>query len=196
MFSPATEKALRAAIEAHEGQFRKGPEDVPYAVHPVHVALMLAGLGMDDAVVQAGILHDVVEDCHDWDLERLEEQFGRRVARIVAELTEDKSKSWAERKQYAIDHLPQISTDAAVVKAVDKLHNLESLRTVLQAAPDPEVIWKRFHGGRDRTMEMSERLVEAVEKRVPPKIGRALRKSLESLRSVVDSQSAEATTAE
>jgi hypothetical protein len=58
------------------------------------------------------------------------------------------------------------------------------------------VIWKRFHGGRDRTMEMSERLVEAVEKRVPPKIGRALRKSLESLRSVVDSQSAEATTAE
>jgi hypothetical protein len=47
--------------------------------HCVHVALVLARLGYDDAVIAAGILHDVVEDCEGWTLERIEREFGAEV---------------------------------------------------------------------------------------------------------------------
>ena len=78
------------ALAAHEGQTRKG-SSTPYIVHPLHVATMLARAGADEETIQAGVLHDVVEDCEGWTLERLEDEFGPRVREIVAHLTEDKS---------------------------------------------------------------------------------------------------------
>ncbi|MCA9299190.1 MAG: bifunctional (p)ppGpp synthetase/guanosine-3',5'-bis(diphosphate) 3'-pyrophosphohydrolase, partial [Phycisphaerales bacterium] len=61
MYSPAVERALAVAIEAHARHVRKGNGD-PYAVHPVHMAMLLARLGLDDVTVQAALLHDVAED--------------------------------------------------------------------------------------------------------------------------------------
>ena len=54
MFSPRIERALDAAIRAHEGQHRKSGGEVPYAVHPLHVALMLARWDMEEDVSVAG----------------------------------------------------------------------------------------------------------------------------------------------
>ena len=122
VFSDGVELALRTALEAHEGQLRKGLEAVPYVVHPVHVAFMLARFCADDHVVQAAILHDVVEDCEGWTIARIEQDFGQRVSSIVAELTEDKSKSWDERKRAAVDEVPHISDEAALIKV--HVHNV------------------------------------------------------------------------
>ena len=83
MFSDGIERALRAAFAAHEGQLRKGADDVPYATHPVHAALIVARLGGDDETIQAAILHDVVEDCEGWTLTRVEHEFGARVDRVI-----------------------------------------------------------------------------------------------------------------
>jgi myo-inositol-1(or 4)-monophosphatase len=190
VYSPAIEKALRVAVEAHGGQDRKGTESCPYSVHPVHVALMLARLGMDDEVIQAALLHDVLEDCEGWSVERMTAEFGARVTKIVTELTEDKSRSWDERKRHGIEHMAHVSADAAAVKAVDQLHNLESLRDSLNVAADPDRVWSRFTGGRERTVRMWGELVTATEKRVSPALGRALRKSYEALRELVESQTA------
>ena len=41
-------KAYDKAKMLHEGQFRKSGE--PYFIHPIAVAIILAGLGMDDTV--------------------------------------------------------------------------------------------------------------------------------------------------
>jgi (p)ppGpp synthase/HD superfamily hydrolase len=191
VYSPGIEKALRVAVEAHTGQYRKGTESCPYAVHPVHVALMLARLGMDEDVVQAGILHDVVEDCPEWTVARISAEFSPRVARIVGELTEDKSRPWEERKRHGIEALAHMSADAAAVKAVDKLHNLESLRVSLSEAQDPDRVWARFTGGRAATMRMAAELVTAIEKRVSPALGRSLRKSYDALRELVEAQTAQ-----
>lgn len=90
MFSHGIELAIEVTLEAHAGQRRRGGREGPYAVHPIHVALMLARMGLSEVSIQAALLHDVVEDCEGWTLALLEERFGAEVAQVVAQLTEDK----------------------------------------------------------------------------------------------------------
>lgn len=174
MFGEKIERALRVSVVAHADQLRRG-SDVPYVTHPMHVALMLARRGMDEDLIVAGLLHDVVEDCPGWTLERVATEFGVHVKGIVEQLTEDKSRSWEERKQAAIDKVPHMSPEAATVKAADKLHNLQTLLADLRRSDDPDALWRRFNGGRDRTLAFDARLVEALCQRIEPNLGRALR---------------------
>ncbi len=181
MYSEGIEQAIRAAFNAHDGQLRKGAGEIPYVTHPIHAGLMLARLGADVETIQAAILHDVVEDSADWTNERVAREFGTRVAEIVAELTEDKSGSWEERKQAAIDHVPHMSPAAALVKAADKLHNLESLLAELRSAADPDAVWTKFKGGRTRTLEYSADLIEVLAERIDESLARSLAAVLSAL---------------
>lgn len=147
---------------------------MPYVVHPVHVAFMLARLGLDEPTIVAAILHDVVEDCAGWSTARVEREFGPEVAGVVAQLTEDKSLSWAERKQAAVDHVAHMSDRALTVKAADKLHNLESLVAELDRSPDHAQVWSRFKGGREGTLRVARGLVEALAPRLEPRFAAAL----------------------
>ncbi len=174
VYSRPIEMALEVAVTAHHGQMRRGCT-TPYSVHPIHMALMIARFGLDEWVILAAILHDVVEDCAEWDVARVERDFGGRVADIVSELTEDKTKSWRERKEAGIDNISRMSAEAAAVKAVDQLHNLESLYHALATAPDPGEVWSHFRGGREGTLEVAARKVAALEKRVDLRLAHALR---------------------
>lgn len=176
MHSDRVDRALRVAIEAHTGQKRK--DGGPYAVHPIHVGLMLARMGAGEDVVIAGILHDVVEDCAEWTIQRVGVEFGEGVASIVAEVTEDKSYSWQERKEAALAHVPRMSDAAVLVKAADKLHNLSTLAETLSEAADKGAVWSRFRGGRERTLAHAELLVEALAARVDDPIRSALTRAL------------------
>lgn len=175
------ERALEVACLAHAGQVRKNTEGVPYFVHPVHVALMLARLGLDEVSIQAGLLHDVVEDCDDWTHERIEEVFGSEVGVVVADLSEDKSKTWEERKRWAVDHVPHMTERGAMVKAADKLHNLSCLLRDLRAVSDPQQVWSKFKGGRERTLQMSSELVNALVPRVDSRMANALESVMREL---------------
>ena len=58
-----TSAALDYAINAHEGQLRKN-SDIPYINHPLNVACHAIALDViDDEILAACLLHDVVEDC-------------------------------------------------------------------------------------------------------------------------------------
>jgi len=80
----ATKEALALSIKAHEGQTRKSGE--PYVVHPILVAAITANISNDQMMVQAALLHDVVEDT-DYTIEDLIELFGEDVAHMVEGLT-------------------------------------------------------------------------------------------------------------
>jgi myo-inositol-1(or 4)-monophosphatase len=181
MFDPDIERAVRAALDAHAGQSRKSDAHVPYVAHPIQVALILARLGHPSRVLQAALLHDVVEDCEGWTVTRVEREFGTEVARTVAELTEDKTLTWEERKRAQIDHAPHLSPDALAVKAADKLHNLCTLAADLRAAADPMSVWFRFRGGRERTLAMSRELVDAIAARCDAQLASALRTAIADL---------------
>jgi (p)ppGpp synthase/HD superfamily hydrolase len=58
--------ARRIATQAHEGQTDKA--GAPYIGHPARIAARVAG---DAAAEVVAWLHDVVEDCDDWTLDRL-----------------------------------------------------------------------------------------------------------------------------
>ena len=181
MFDPGIERAVRVATLAHAGQTRKGSA-LPYITHPVHVALILVRVGASSVTVQAGLLHDVVEDCDDWTFERLKSEFGAEVSAIVAELTEDKSKTWEERKLAAAEKATTMSDEGALVKAADQLHNLKALEESLESASDPDEVWARFNGGRSATIEMATRLLEALTGRVDPRITEASAQALVAIR--------------
>lgn len=185
MFSTEIERTLRIAERAHRGQSRKGGEGVPYVLHPIHCAISLARLGHPEHVIQAALLHDVVEDCHDWTIERVETEFGTLVAAIVAELTEDKSKTWEERKRWQIEHVAVMSRDALLVKAADKLHNLSTLVLDLENSNDHAAIWARFTASRERTIATSRALVDELVPRVDPRLGAELETAMVRLETLI-----------
>ncbi len=181
MYSPLLERALATCVTAHAGQCRKADRAMPYAVHPVHMAILLTRFGVDEEVIAAALLHDVPEDCAGWTVERVRLEFGARVAGIVAELTENKSHSWEQRKHDAIAHVPHLTPDAATIKAADQLHNLTTLRRQLSEARDPEHTWARFNGGRQRTLVVARDLATALVARIDPRLGRALMAAVDAL---------------
>lgn len=165
VFSAGVERALLVAFEAHAGQRRKATR-TDYIAHPVQVALMLARVGADDVTLQAALLHDVVEDCDGWTLERLGDEFGDEVRETVAPLTEVKGGTWRERKEAALAHVPSMTPRSAAVKAADKTHNMRSLWQSLEEADDPEDVWQHFSRGPEETIEFAGRLVRALAERL------------------------------
>ncbi|MBD3788909.1 MAG: RelA/SpoT family protein [Campylobacterales bacterium] len=79
-----TLKALDLALRAHKGQRRKSGQ--PYIVHPILVAAITALVSGDETMVQAALLHDVIEDTP-YTVEDLEKEFSLDVVHMVEGLT-------------------------------------------------------------------------------------------------------------
>lgn len=121
-------RAVAFSAEKHRGQRRKDEEGTPYVNHPVNVATLLADVGgVDDVeVLQAGVLHDTIEDTT-VGFEDLEREFGTRVATLVEEVTDDKSRPKDERKRVQKERSERISMEARAIRIADKIDNLEDL---------------------------------------------------------------------
>ena len=120
--------ALQFAAHKHRDQRRKDPQASPYINHPIALADVLvneAGV-TDTEVLCAALLHDTVEDT-DTTHEELVDAFGSRIARIVAEVTDDAALPKAERKRRQIEHAPHLSREAKLVKLADKIVNLRDV---------------------------------------------------------------------
>ncbi len=133
--------AIIFATLKHQGQKRKGT-DIPYIVHPMEVMHILTANGCGEDVVVAGILHDVLEDTNTTREEVLE-AFGQEVLDIVVSESEDKSRSWKERKQATIDHLKHADIKVKLVCCADKLSNIRSVYCDMKKVG--ERLWDRFN---------------------------------------------------
>lgn len=97
------DRAAKFAEQAHKGAHRKGTR-IPYIVHPLETALIASMLTNDEEILAAALLHDTIEDTG-VTYEDLKQEFGTRVADLVLAESEDKSKTWIERKGHTLEHL-------------------------------------------------------------------------------------------
>ncbi len=124
------ERAYDTAEEMHRGQLRKSGE--PYLIHPMAVAEILAGLGMDEETIVAGLLHDVVEDT-EYTEEELIRDFGEEVGLLVDGVTKLSSLKFESKQQRQVENLRKMflamSKDIRVliIKLSDRLHNLRTI---------------------------------------------------------------------
>ena len=140
---PETTKALELSILAHQNQQRKSGE--PYVVHPILVAAITASFSNDETMVQAALLHDVVEDTN-FTIEDLKKEFGDDVAHMVEGLTkiveirdEELIASTSEDRlinsalsfrKMLIASIKDIRV--LVIKLCDRLHNMLTLDALSQ----------------------------------------------------------------
>ena len=114
------------ALERHKGQYRKFTKE-PYIRHPEQVVCILAMFGIEEDLLSAAMLHDIVEDTYTT-IQEIYEIFGDRVGELVRELTVDESKKkLLGKKIYMVDHINAMSDDAFTIKLADRLHNVMGL---------------------------------------------------------------------
>ncbi|MDA8392703.1 MAG: bifunctional (p)ppGpp synthetase/guanosine-3',5'-bis(diphosphate) 3'-pyrophosphohydrolase [Actinomycetota bacterium] len=123
-------RAYEVAEVAHRGQVRNSGE--PFISHPLSVAVVVAGIGLDSASVAAALLHDSVEDTG-LSLEEIESGFGPEIARLVDGLTK------LERIHFDSKEAQQAATmrkmliamaqdwRVLVIKLADRLHNMRTI---------------------------------------------------------------------
>lgn len=139
-------EAFLFALQAHGEQKRK--DGRPYIMHPVEVAVELARNGAEEPLICAGFLHDVIEDTGA-EREQLEELFSPQVAALVAADSEDKSKSWEERKRTMLEAVRSGGREHQMLLCADKLSNLRSIRDSL-AGEEGEAVWQKFKRGKQQ----------------------------------------------
>ncbi len=124
------QEAYYFSKKAHEGQFRESGE--PYFIHPFSVALELAQKGMDEVLVSAALMHDVIEDTKIPRTDILA-KFGSDVYRLVDGLTKLDRAAFKSRQERSNANLIKTIMAASkdirvlVIKLYDKLHNMRTI---------------------------------------------------------------------
>ncbi len=161
------EQAIIFATKAHGGAKRKGT-GIPYIVHPIEAAAIASTMTLDEEILAAAVLHDVLEDT-DTTAEELEALFGLHVAELVQDETENKRRdrpaqeTWRLRKQEMLDFLTHSAgREAKILALSDKLSNLRAIHRDLQMLGDR--LWERFNE-KDRHMHawLYQSVADALE---------------------------------
>lgn len=128
--------AWRFAREQHEGQLRPVVL-APFIHHPERVAKLTAAAGGSSEMVQAALLHDVLEDT-EVEADEIERRFGSDVATMVQALSDDpRIQDYEERKAALCAQVREAGPDVALIYAADKLANARDLRAALADAGIP-----------------------------------------------------------
>lgn len=189
MLTERIAQALALAVEAHDGQKRKGTQ-IPYIAHPMGVASIALEHGADEDQAMAALLHDAVEDGGTEYAQRIRTQFGDRVAHIVQGCTDGvpdaagKKEAWKPRKERYIAHLEEASDDVLLVSGSDKLHNARAIvEDLLRIGP---LVFERFTASKDETLWYYESLAKVFSRRDTP-VAKALSDTVERMKQLANS---------
>lgn len=156
------DKALRFAAKAHHGHFRKNDSTLPYIIHPTMTGFYLMKYDFPEHVIAAAILHDTVEDTK-VRLRDIKKEFGDEIHRLVAACSENKVKSWEERKQSQLDEIRHADIDILAIKCADKLHNITDSAKDYEHLGDR--VWDQLNRGKEKQKWYYKGLVSAFESR-------------------------------
>lgn len=184
-------QALALAVEAHNGQKRKGT-NIPYLAHPMGVASIALDHGADEEQAMAALLHDAVEDGGPHYAKRIRDQFGDRVADIVEGCTDGvpdssgKKEAWKPRKERYISHLQNATEDVLLVSGSDKLHNARAIvEDLLRIGP---AVFDRFTATQEQTIWYYETLSGVFSNRGTP-VAKALSDTVQRMKQLATNRS-------
>ena len=142
--------AIKFAVDKHAGTPRKGTK-IPYIVHPIEAAAIVAGMTDDQELIAAAVLHDALEDTGTT-FDELVKAFGLRVANLVAAESEDKQEekpaedTRKDRKQATLKHLESAGYEVRMLALADKLANIRAIQRDLKDYTEKGVpFWERFN---------------------------------------------------
>ena len=142
------DRAIIFATRAHSGTYRKGTK-IPYIVHPIEAAAIVATMSDDADMIAAAVLHDVVEDT-DATVEEIGFFFNEHIAKLVEAESENKRKNqppqetWMLRKMETLDFLRNhAGREAKILALADKLSNMRAIHRDQQILGD--ALWQRFN---------------------------------------------------
>ena len=141
------ESAILFAAKAHSGKCRK-TNDKPIILHSIEVMTIVARHTCDEDVIIAALLHDL-KDRTSVKMQRIEEQFGPRVARLIELSSEDKMKklpadaTWRARKWKKIFNLKKADEGTQLICLADVLSDLRELKRAYDKIGDD--VWERFN---------------------------------------------------
>jgi (p)ppGpp synthase/HD superfamily hydrolase len=124
------ERALEIALQAHRGDSRRGRITLPYIVHPLEVVGQLSAAGIvDQDILSAALLHDVIEDHGEAWAHPILDACGPLTLELVRALSKPQGKSKQERKDFMFE---QICKDwrVCLIKMSDRLSNISNIHTM------------------------------------------------------------------
>ena len=136
------QRALEIAVSAHSGVLDRGGE--LYILHPLR--LVLKAKTEQEKILAA--LHDVVEDCDDWTLDRLrEEGFSSRIVELLDNLTRRENEPYEEFIERCCGSIATVK-----VKLLDIEDNMDAKRLPTMKQKDFERL-KKYHKARERLLD-------------------------------------------
>ena len=121
-------KALEFAIRGYHNKTRKN-SNIPYIIHPLRIVHILRFVGYNEIdneeLFIAALFHDLIEDT-DVKYEEIEQEFGKKIADLVLELTIPKD---ADKEQF-FKNMSNASKEAKVIKMADRIDNLLDLDNI------------------------------------------------------------------
>lgn len=139
------ETAIKIATEAFKGKTDKAGE--PYIYHLISVSSKLSELGWGESVQAVAILHDLLEDCPEWNAKMLLEFFPSHVVESIECLTHKKGQSYE-------DYINQVMNNrvSTLVKIADLEHNMDIRRLEYLSDIDLRRLQK-YHSAYKRLVE-------------------------------------------
>lgn len=149
-------QALEFARKAHGDQQRKYSEEA-YIEHPIRVADLVRTVDHTPEMICAAYLHDVVEDTP-VSLQDIERKFGRKIAGLVEELTDEyEKKNYPHlnrklRKEKEVARQARISPEAKTIKLADVIDNTRDILKndpgfARKYIPEMEALTEALQGG-------------------------------------------------
>jgi len=171
MQMPKLSNALALAIQAHEGQVRKGTK-IPYIAHPMAVSAIALEFGATEDQAVAALLHDAIEDGGNKYANIIKAQFGEHIHNLVQGCTDGtpnqqgQKAPWLERKTAYLRHLEEASDEVLLVSCSDKLHNARAI--VSDLINEGPSVFKRFSSTPEQTLWYYRQLANVFTNRKTP----------------------------
>ena len=124
-------EAYEYARNAHGGQLRR--DGTPYITHPIATAEIVAEMGLDEASLQAALLHDCIEDT-EVTHEDVARTFGEEVAGLVEDVTKLTRVTYSSKEEEQMENLRKMLLAMArdirviLIKIADRLHNMRTMQ--------------------------------------------------------------------